>query len=75
MPVASPCINVCRMDEVSGLCAGCFRSLEEIAAWSSIADPQRVEILARVEKRRADRDPKGDAQRCQDINAYARNES
>ena len=29
----SPCISVCRMDAVSGLCEGCFRTLDEIAAW------------------------------------------
>ena len=31
--VASPCINVCRMDARSGLCDGCYRTIDEIAAW------------------------------------------
>ena len=32
MDVASPCINICVIDAVSGLCAGCGRTLAEIAA-------------------------------------------
>jgi predicted Fe-S protein YdhL (DUF1289 family) len=35
-PVGSPCINVCRIDPLSGLCLGCWRSLDEIAAWSTL---------------------------------------
>lgn len=52
-PVPSPCINVCRMDEHSGLCAGCLRTLDEIAAWGQASDPQKLAILARLAERRA----------------------
>jgi predicted Fe-S protein YdhL (DUF1289 family) len=34
--VGSPCINVCRLDPVSGYCLGCWRDLDEIAAWSTL---------------------------------------
>ena len=34
----SPCVSVCRMSPLSGLCEGCLRSLEEIAAWSRMGD-------------------------------------
>lgn len=34
----SPCVSVCRMSPASGLCEGCLRSLEEIAAWSRMGD-------------------------------------
>ena len=33
-PVPSPCISVCRMSPDSSHCEGCFRSLDEIRAWS-----------------------------------------
>ena len=33
-PVPTPCINVCRLDEVTGLCLGCARNGAEIAAWA-----------------------------------------
>ena len=34
----SPCISVCRMDADSGLCQGCFRTLDEIIAWGRASD-------------------------------------
>ncbi len=37
-PVPTPCINVCRLDEATGLCLGCARNSQEIAAWAE-ADP------------------------------------
>lgn len=58
--VASPCINVCKMDD-GGLCTGCFRTLAEIAAWSRASEDQRLNILAAVERRRVDFDPWGNA--------------
>lgn len=36
--VPSPCVSVCRMDTASGLCEGCFRSMEEIRAWGDSDD-------------------------------------
>ena len=43
--VPSPCINVCRIDAASGLCVGCARTLDEIAAWSSLDDAgKRVDM-------------------------------
>lgn len=49
---ASPCINVCRMDAESGLCAGCLRTLDEIAGWAHASNDARLAILAEVERRR-----------------------
>ncbi len=50
--IASPCINVCRMDRASGLCTGCLRKLDEIAAWAAAGDADRRRILAAVAERR-----------------------
>lgn len=59
--ITSPCINICQMDASSGLCQGCFRTLDEITAWSCIDDPARTRILADVARRRLEQDPrKGD---------------
>ena len=39
--LVSPCISVCQMDAVKGLCLGCYRTREEIAAWLGMsADEQ-----------------------------------
>ena len=51
-PVPSPCISICRMNEDRSLCIGCYRSLDEIRAWSrSDAGERRViwrQLLARA---------------------------
>jgi predicted Fe-S protein YdhL (DUF1289 family) len=65
MSVASPCINVCRMDPGSGLCEGCFRTLDEIALWARIDDVRRAAILARVADRRQEHGSRADALRCE----------
>jgi prolyl-tRNA editing enzyme YbaK/EbsC (Cys-tRNA(Pro) deacylase)/predicted Fe-S protein YdhL (DUF1289 family) len=49
----SPCISVCRMDPLSGLCIGCMRSIDEIAAWSTLAPPARREVWRSIEQRAA----------------------
>ena len=33
---ASPCINVCVIDQTSKICIGCGRTLTEIAAWGGL---------------------------------------
>ncbi len=53
--VASPCVNVCRIDEDTGLCAGCLRTLDEIALWSMLDDEDRQGVLDAVAARRAAR--------------------
>ena len=40
-PVPSPCTSVCRMNADTGLCEGCFRTLDEIAAWSRMGDDEK----------------------------------
>ncbi len=62
--IASPCINVCKMDERSGLCSGCFRTIEEIVAWARIDDSRRLGILAAVARRRQEHDPWEGNLRC-----------
>ncbi|MDE2147163.1 MAG: DUF1289 domain-containing protein [Burkholderiales bacterium] len=52
-PPASPCIGVCRMDASSGLCAGCLRTLEEIAAWSVLDEAGRRGVWRLLAQRRA----------------------
>jgi predicted Fe-S protein YdhL (DUF1289 family) len=53
--VPSPCISVCRIDDASGLCVGCLRTLDEIAAWGALDDPARRRVLNAVAKRRENR--------------------
>lgn len=50
--VPSPCINVCKMDARSGLCEGCARTLDEIAAWSVMDDAQKQAVWDQLPQRR-----------------------
>lgn len=51
--VPSPCKNVCRMNEPSGLCAGCGRTLDEIALWSVLDDDDKRAVWALLPERLA----------------------
>ena len=53
MTVPSPCISVCRMDPRTGLCEGCLRTLDEIAAWSVLDDDDKRVVWAQLAQRRA----------------------
>ncbi|CAJ0801644.1 hypothetical protein LMG7141_03998 [Ralstonia condita] len=50
-PVSSPCISVCEMDEARGLCIGCMRTIEEIAAWSTMSDAARLAVWKTLPER------------------------
>lgn len=50
--VASPCNSVCRIDARTGLCEGCYRTLDEIAAWSAMDDAQKLAVRAALRLRR-----------------------
>jgi predicted Fe-S protein YdhL (DUF1289 family) len=49
----SPCINVCRMDEATGWCDGCLRTIDEIAGWSSFDDEQKRAVWQAIDARHA----------------------
>jgi uncharacterized protein len=49
--VPSPCISVCRMDAATGLCEGCFRTLDEIAAWGMAGDNEKRALWQELVKR------------------------
>jgi predicted Fe-S protein YdhL (DUF1289 family) len=44
---------VCRISDDTGLCEGCWRSIQEIAGWSAMDDARRLQVLAAVAARRS----------------------
>ncbi|MBZ4200972.1 MAG: DUF1289 domain-containing protein [Methylotenera sp.] len=44
-PPASPCIGVCAIDDSSGFCLGCQRSLDEIKGWWDMTVEQQKVLL------------------------------
>ena len=53
-PIESPCIDLCVIDERTGLCEGCHRSLDEIAEWSTYTAAERRRIIEELESRAPD---------------------
>jgi predicted Fe-S protein YdhL (DUF1289 family) len=49
--VPSPCVSVCRMNPGTGFCEGCWRTIDEIAAWSQLDDQAKQAILVRLDER------------------------
>jgi predicted Fe-S protein YdhL (DUF1289 family) len=52
-PIATPCIKVCAVDGVSGLCLGCYRTLPEIAGWAKLSEETRSAIMDGLPARRS----------------------
>ena len=46
--ICSPCISVCVVDEPTGFCKGCWRTVDEIAQWPRMMRHQRLETLGRL---------------------------
>ena len=49
--ILSPCISICRINDASGLCDGCFRTRDEIANWAGADDAAKEATWARIDQR------------------------
>lgn len=49
--VDSPCIKICTIHPVERLCIGCFRTIEEIAAWGRMAPETRRQVMEELPAR------------------------
>jgi len=45
---SSPCTKVCALDAATGLCSGCGRTRDEIAAWGAMGEDTRRAIMAEL---------------------------
>jgi predicted Fe-S protein YdhL (DUF1289 family) len=59
--LASPCVSICEMSASNGVCIGCFRTLDEIAAWSVLDAAAKRAIIEALPARR---DSAGDSLRA-----------
>lgn len=55
----SPCVKTCLIDQQTGICTGCLRTLDEITGWASYSDQKRDEIMSDLDKRRGWSDAAG----------------
>jgi len=51
--VQSPCVSICTMDEATGLCMGCYRTLEEIQQWWDLDAAGKQTIVDKADRRQA----------------------
>lgn len=49
--VESPCIQLCVIHPTERICAGCYRTIEEITDWSKMSPDQRAAIMAELPDR------------------------
>jgi len=49
--VESPCVKICVIHPEERICAGCYRTLDEIAAWSRMAPEDRRAVMAELPAR------------------------
>ena len=45
LEIESPCIGVCAMDEATGFCQGCYRTIDEIQGWWDLDNTQKKMVL------------------------------
>lgn len=51
--IESPCNKVCVIHREARICVGCFRSMDEIAAWSTLSPDARRDLMAELPDRAA----------------------
>jgi predicted Fe-S protein YdhL (DUF1289 family) len=51
-PFNSPCVDVCAIDDDTGWCIGCGRTMSEIATWASMGDTARAKVLTELDARK-----------------------
>ena len=54
--VPSPCVSICELDVPLGRCKGCYRTLQEIAAWGTLDDGGKRGVWAKIEERQLNPD-------------------
>jgi len=50
-PKLTPCINICKIDNKSGFCVGCYRTMDEISYWCVYSDQEKIEVLEHLVNR------------------------
>lgn len=47
----SPCKKTCKLNQKTGKCSSCNRTLEEITKWNSYSDNVKISIMKELEQR------------------------
>lgn len=52
--IVSPCIGVCAMNDTTGFCMGCYRTVDEIREWWNMTDQEREKVMGSLDQRLLD---------------------
>ncbi len=52
--IVSPCIGVCAMNDTTGFCMGCYRTVDEIREWWNMTDEEREKVMGTLDRRLLD---------------------
>ena len=52
--IESPCVKICVIHPEARVCLGCYRTSDEIAAWSQLSPEDRRAIMATLPDRTKD---------------------
>lgn len=52
--VPSPCVKLCALNNETGRCEGCLRTMDEIRDWMIMSREQKLNVLAQLENRKAE---------------------
>lgn len=50
--VVSPCVKLCKIDNQTGLCSGCLRTIAEITVWSKADRETKLQIWKKIDERK-----------------------
>tara|TARA_B100000029_G_scaffold189329_1_gene187164 strand:- start:799 stop:987 length:189 start_codon:yes stop_codon:yes gene_type:complete len=50
--IKSPCKNICSIDKETGLCLGCYRTINEIALWIKLDDIKKKIIFQTINRKK-----------------------
>jgi len=51
--IQSPCIGVCSLDDTTGYCYGCYRTIDEIKGWWGMSQSEQKSLLSTIETRQS----------------------
>lgn len=51
--IQSPCVGVCTLNDATGFCQGCYRTIEEIREWWNMSDEARAKTMSELDQRMA----------------------
>ena len=49
--IESPCVDICQLYPASGVCLGCFRTMDVISVWVEMSDDDKREVLLLAKER------------------------